>query len=288
MMKRVLDILDKNFHKVDVLDGVKKVQEIFYQNNIECSAVYDKKKLVGVLTLRELGIAHPNRIVADVMIDRYMCVGSKTYIWEIKNLFDLNQELDVIFVEEKSKVIGYITRNQLKIELGKHIDLLTGLYKSDYLFYNMYNLIEQRKEISLIFIDLNNFGYIDKKFGHINGDLVLKIVADILRKNIQPDNFLCRYAGDEFAILTCYDVDKCKLLSEKIITEIKKYNYPYSIPVSASVGIAYCNFNDRIIDNRIATIRNLVNAASLASTKAKQGINNNPIIIQDLNIVETA
>ncbi len=287
MIQRVLDIIDKNFYKVDVLDGVKKVQEIFYQNNIECSAVYDKKKLVGVLTLRELGIANPNRIVADVMTNRYICVGSETSTWEIKNLFDFNQNIDVIFVEDNSKVVGVITKSQLKIELGRHIDLLTGLYKSDYLFYNIYSLIEQRKEVSLIFIDLNNFGYIDKKFGHIKGDKVLKIVADLLKKNIQPDNFLCRYAGDEFAILTTYNANKCKILSKKIVTAIKDYNYPYNIPVSASVGIACCNFSDSIIDDRIETIRNLVNVASLASTKAKQN-NNDHIIIEDFETGITA
>lgn len=288
MIQRVLDIIDKNFYKVDVLDGVKKVQEIFYQNNIECSAVYDKKKLVGVLTLRELGIANPNRIVADVMTNRYICVDSETSTWEIKNLFDFNQNIDVIFVEDNSKVVGIITKNQLKIELGRHIDLLTGLYKSDYLFYNIYSLIEQRKEASLIFIDLNNFGYIDKKFGHINGDAVLKIVANLLKENIQLDNFLCRYAGDEFAILTTYNANKCKILSKKIVTAIKDYNYPHNIPVSASVGIACCNFSDSIIEDRIETIRNLVNVASLASTKAKQNINNDHIIIEDFEIGITA
>ncbi|WP_032122434.1 diguanylate cyclase domain-containing protein [Clostridium amazonitimonense] len=288
MIQRALDILDKNFYKIDVLDGVKKVQEIFYQNNIECSAVYDKKKLVGVLTLRELGIAHPNRIVADAMSNRYICVGSETYVWDIKKLFNSNEDIDVILVEDRGKAIGFITKNHLKVELGKHIDLLTGLYKSDYLFYHLHTLIEQKQKVSLIFIDLNNFGYIDKKFGHINGDTVLKIVAGLLRENIQPDNFLCRYAGDEFAILTSYSEDKCKVLSEKILMKIKEYSYPSNIKVSASIGVVSYNFSEETIDNKINTIKNLVNAASLASTKAKQSISNNPIFIEKFDIMETA
>ncbi|WP_083825341.1 diguanylate cyclase [Clostridium sp. DL-VIII] len=47
----------------------------------------------------------------------------------------------------------------------------------------------------------------------MTGDLILKNIADILRKNITSDMFVCRYAGDEIAILTSYNREDCKLFS---------------------------------------------------------------------------
>ena len=86
MMRRVLDIMDKNFYKVDILKGIKEVQNIFYEKNIKYSAVYDNERLVGVLTLRELVIANPNSIVENVMTDRYTCIDCKSYIWLFEDI----------------------------------------------------------------------------------------------------------------------------------------------------------------------------------------------------------
>lgn len=58
VLRRILDIMDRNFYKVNRLKEVKEVKNIFYEKNIECSAVYNNEQLVGVLTLRDLAIAN--------------------------------------------------------------------------------------------------------------------------------------------------------------------------------------------------------------------------------------
>lgn len=278
MIRNALNIIDKNFMKVDILNGVRRVQNIFYEKNIDCFAVYDGEKLVGVVTQKELVTAHPNRIIADAMTSQYRCVDCLTSVWEIKEIFDSNKDLCVIFVEEKNEIKGFLTRTILKIELARHIDLLTDLYKSDYIFYNTYNLISNGNEISLIFIDLNNFGQIDKKYGHINGDAILKSVAKILKENVASNTYLCRYAGDEFAVLTPYCIEKCKLFAEKLINAIDTYEFPNKIPVSASIGITGYKPHNKITDNTLSIINELINIASLASTKAKKDIGKSIVI----------
>ncbi|WP_412523873.1 diguanylate cyclase [Clostridium sp. JS66] len=278
MIQKALNILDKNFMKVNILTGVRRVQNAFYEKNINCFAAYDDEKLVGVVTQKELVAAHPNRIIADAMTDKYRCIDCSTPTWKVKEIFDSNKDLCIIFVKENNDLKGFLTRTILNIELAKHIDLLTGLYKSDYIFYNTYKLINNGNELSLIFIDLNNFGTIDKKYGHINGDLVLKNVAKILRENVTKDSYLCRYAGDEFAILTPFCIDKCKLFAEKLINAINSYKFPNNIPVSASIGITgYKNHNSKTGDT-LSIINKLINIASLASTKAKKKVNTSIIV----------
>lgn len=283
MIKKALNIVDRNFMKVDILNGVGRFQNMFYEKNIECFVAYENEEVVGVVTKRELVGAHPNRIIADVMSDKYTCVDCCSYIWKIREIFDLNRDIDIVLVSDINDIKGYITRTILNIELGKHIDLLTGLYKSDYMFYNAYKLIKAGKHVSIIFIDLNNFGYIDKKYGHINGDAILKNVAAILKDNLDPDSYLCRYAGDEFAIVTPYSVDHSRLIAEKVVKSINSFHFLDNISVSASVGITGCKIHNNKIENISGLINRLVNIASLASTKAKQSINSS-IIIGDVDI----
>lgn len=282
MIEKGLKVADKNFIKVDILNGVRRVQEIAYEKNIECFAVYDNERLVGMVTKKELVVAHPNRIVADVMSNKYICVDYNLHIWMVREIFELNREIEIIFVQNGNDIVGFITRSILSIELGKHVDLLTGLYKSDYMFYNAYKLIRSEQNTTIIFIDLNNFGYIDKKYGHINGDNILRIVARILSENTPSDCYLCRYAGDEFAILTTYCSEESKLLAEKIINKISSYEFPNNILVSASIGISGCKVCNKKINNITDLIYKLVNMASLASTKAKQ-VEDCSIIIGNLD-----
>jgi len=285
-MQKILDIIDKNFIKVDILNGIRRIQNIFYEKNIECFAAYEDERLVGIVTKKELVGAHSNRIIADVMSDRYMCVNCYTHMWNIKEKFDSYKNIDVIFVEDENGIIGFITRTILNIELAKHIDLLTGLYKREYIFYNSYDLIKSGQNTTVVFIDLNNFGYIDKKYGHVNGDIILKNVAEVLRENIDPGSYLCRYAGDEFAVLTPYCIEDSKKIAEKLTNAINSYKFPNNIPVSAAIGIASYKLNNKKIGNIRDIINRLVNIASLASTKAKHDVNNSIVIGNvDLDVI---
>lgn len=287
MIKKVSDIVQNNLKKVDILNGVRRIHNVFREEGIECFVAYDNNSLAGVITKKELVGAHPNRIIADIMSGKYICVDCCTYIWEIREIFDLNKDINIILVEDENGITGYITRTILNIELGKHIDLLTGLYKSEYMFYNAYKLIKNGKNISLMFIDMDDFGYIDKEYGHIKGDAILKIVADILRENAGSDSYLCRYAGDEFAIVNSYSKEDIKLLAEKISGAINTYSFPNCIPVSASIGITGFMAHNKKINSITDLINKLVNSASLSSTRAKQGTENS-IIIEDVDKDEIA
>lgn len=287
MIKKASDIIEKNFMKVDVFSGVRRIQNVFHKEGTECFIAYDNRSLAGVITKKELVGAHPNRIIADSMSCKYICVDHCTFIWEIREIFNLDKDIDIILVEDGNGIIGYITRTILNIELGKHIDLLTGLYKSDYLFYNAYNLIRSGKHISVMFIDMDDFGSIDKKYGHIIGDAILRIVADILKESGGSDSYLCRYAGDEFAMVNSHFVGDSRIIAEKVIKSINSYPFPNDIPVSASIGITGFGAHNKTIDSISDLITKLVNTASLSSTRAKQNANN-AIIIGDLDIDEIA
>ena len=56
-------------------------------------------------------------------------------------------------------------------------------------------------ELSLLFCDLDHFKDLNDRFGHAQGDEVLKRVADIISRSIRQIDLAARYGGDEFTVI---------------------------------------------------------------------------------------
>ncbi len=57
------------------------------------------------------------------------------------------------------------------------------------------------RPVSLLVIDVDHFKLVNDTFGHLQGDDVLRAVADVVRAQTRPSDFIARYAGDEFVVL---------------------------------------------------------------------------------------
>ena len=133
----------------------------------------------------------------------------KESIWKAKDLFD-KKDVDMLLVLKENKIIGIVTKKILNIELGKHVDLLTGLNKSDYIYYKAVDLLDAGNEISIIFIDVDNFGCVNKEFATLLGNKILEEIAELLKTNTLEGVSLCRFGGDEFVLVTPYFAEECK------------------------------------------------------------------------------
>ncbi len=86
-----------------------------------------------------------------------------------------------------------------------HTDPLTGLFNRRYMMI----VLEQERErtrrtglpTSLIMIDLDHFKRINDTYGHQTGDEALKWASQVWRRNSRRIDILCRYGGEEFAII---------------------------------------------------------------------------------------
>ena len=99
---------------------------------------------------------------------------------------------------------GY--RDHLEVQRQKAlIDPLTGLPNraawSERLEYEVNTWHQQGNSLSLAMLDLDHFKRINDSYGHLAGDKVLKIIANVLNKRLRPTDFIARFGGEEFVLL---------------------------------------------------------------------------------------
>lgn len=83
-------------------------------------------------------------------------------------------------------------------------DQLTGLPNRTEIYLGADRLLsetERGKQSAIMFIDLDNFKYINDTFGHETGDKILVYVADIIRNNAESGMKVARFGGDEFLVV---------------------------------------------------------------------------------------
>ena len=92
-------------------------------------------------------------------------------------------------------------------------DALTSFYNRRYFFHRLNSEIQRAKRygrtLSLLILDVDNFKRFNDAYGHLEGDALLRRMADLIRGTIRRSDakpsyevdIACRYGGEEFAII---------------------------------------------------------------------------------------
>lgn len=91
-----------------------------------------------------------------------------------------------------------------------YLDHLTGIFNRRQMDTYLAERIRMSKDgrmFSCILLDIDHFKMVNDKLGHVAGDEALKDATDILKSCIRKGDFLARYGGDEFIIITDIDSD---------------------------------------------------------------------------------
>ncbi|MCS5695665.1 GGDEF domain-containing protein [Desulfofundulus thermocisternus] len=265
-MTTVENIMNRRIITASPFDSVRKAAEMMNEFKVGCLPVIESGQLAGIITSRDIRCSHPNRLVIDAMSKDLITVTPSCSIWDAAEIVE-RYKIERLVVAEDGKLLGIVTKLELYHELGKHFDTLTGLNKAEYLYYITGKLIRNNIALSIVFIDLDGFGEVDKKYGHIIGDEVLYRVANIIKAHVDEKlDYPCRYAGDEFAVVTVRPASTVEEYALKIVNAIASYNWDGGMKITASAGVVNC----QPAIKSDCDIREFVNIASLASTKAKK------------------
>jgi diguanylate cyclase (GGDEF)-like protein/PAS domain S-box-containing protein len=145
-------------------------------------------------------------------------------------------------------------------------DELTGLYNRR----GFLTLAEQqikradrtKKEMLLLFVDLDRMKWINDTFGHHEGDRALIQIADILKQTFRASDIVARVGGDEFVVLAieAYAANTDFLIS-RLQDRLCAYNANAALPydLSVSIGVArYDPQNPSSVEKMLAEADNLM------------------------------
>ncbi|WP_336953615.1 GGDEF domain-containing protein [Acinetobacter sp. AS167] len=136
---------------------------------------------------------------------------------------------------------------EFQLQNSANTDSLTGVSNRlalDVYLKNIATQMERFQELTLIMVDIDNFKYVNDRFGHILGDSVIVEIARCLKANIAQSDLIVRFGGDEFLILIDrIQWDWALQISESILADVSRLSFNSSMSteqlnVSVSIGVA--------------------------------------------------
>ena len=169
-------------------------------------------------------------------------------------------------------------RDARLLEMANH-DSLTGLF-------NRRRFVEELKKETIVvmrkghmsavlFVDLDQFKYINDSCGHQAGDRLIRKVADELVRSVRADDVVARFGGDEFAILVRKTtINGAQSAAETILANMRRMAHVEDgqvFHIHCSIGIAMMDGDHLYYDD-------LINKADIACRDAKTAGRNRAVL----------
>jgi diguanylate cyclase (GGDEF)-like protein len=125
-----------------------------------------------------------------------------------------------------------------------YVDGLTGIHNRRYFEMRVVEELERagrfQGRMSIIMVDIDNFKRLNDEFGHLLGDEVLRSVSTIMKQQLRKVDLVCRYGGEEFAIVVAETSGENALrVAEKLRKQVESHHFPgVPRPVTISCGVA--------------------------------------------------
>jgi diguanylate cyclase (GGDEF)-like protein len=145
----------------------------------------------------------------------------------------------------REEVISTTLQKQL-IEQQSFTDPLTEIYNrrslEDVAGRFISQARRQKRPLTFLMVDVDNFKQVNTRFGHLTGDLVLSEVASLLKTSIRGSDAAIRYGGDEFVIiLSDTRAEQASRVTERLAANLAEWNRAGNLQghkLTMSVGVA--------------------------------------------------
>lgn len=218
------DILIQNFYddykKYLGVDKAEDYSDINRHNTVYLSYLFTpmvlKDKIIGLMTVQahDTGVYTQNELNTLKILSNYVSIAIDNSI------------------------------TYKKMERIAIYDNLTGLYSRREIFkfgddgFNVFKKTGQKMTVAMI--DIDRFKNVNDTYGHVEGDKILRSLAELISRNIRKTDFAGRYGGEEFfLVLTNTRGDGAKLLTEKIrnLVANKKFILSKNVKINITISI---------------------------------------------------
>ena len=142
-------------------------------------------------------------------------------------------------------LISELHKTQKSIQAFAQTDYMTGAINSRYfhelLAFELNRAQRYKRPFTLVYLDLDNFKQVNDKFGHYEGDQLLRLLTDGLKRQLRNTDIVSRLGGDEFAILF---PETSQQEAEAIMTKLhnhftKQFRQKYPLVTFSAGAVTY-------------------------------------------------
>jgi diguanylate cyclase (GGDEF)-like protein len=208
------------------------------RNGASGARIYCSIMILGILAfindivyfLISRGLPNISSYIFFVFLVGHFVVVS-IYFSEIfrKNIY-LKEEIDL-----KQKTVK-------NLNLISATDPLTGLFNRRFFDSYLSGKIREYntgENLWLVMLDIDFFKKVNDELGHSCGDTVLKEMSALIKGLIRTGDVLCRWGGEEFAIIVSgMDAIRIRFFTERIRESIESYKFSAGRKITSSFGVA--------------------------------------------------
>jgi diguanylate cyclase (GGDEF)-like protein len=157
--------------------------------------------------------------------------GSNVLKYALMSLF-----AGLLIITSSASVILYTlykgtNKAMTKLKEQSSMDRLTELYNRSYLEPFLEGELDTAKrenqQVSVMMVDMDHFKEINDTYGHVVGDSVLAIFAQVVLKCLRKTDIIARYGGDEFiVVLPNTDTETASSVADRIRNEVSETYIP--------------------------------------------------------------
>lgn len=217
-----------------LIEQFKEYKEPFVDNYVEMNK-YNFLKDIPIKSL----LIYP-------LMNENMCLGMLVIGKDMTDYFLDNMSFfERVSVQFSIALTNARTYSQMEDMAMK--DGLTGIYNRTYMIQKINEYISSvvlnNSSLAILMFDIDKFKNINDEFGHLFGDEVIRVCANIAKETAERYNgFSARYGGEEFVVVLQEEaIEKLQDIASQLHNQIKQTKIEYrgsSLHINVSIGVA--------------------------------------------------
>ena len=200
---------------------------------------------------------HIVHVLLSVSVVRNKYQSIKNFISQIIDISDLHEAQRKVTGllrtskdqnKELMKLQNQLTKANKVLKQENQTDPLTGLgnRRAFHLAINEVLSSRRYKPLGIAMIDVDHFKKYNDTYGHLEGDLVLKKLGNVLRRCVREQDTVIRFGGEEFSvIMPGSTLEESRVMAERVRQAIAEERFPNQ-GITVSIGVSSRSGEDDI------------------------------------------